>query len=101
MAAYEGLDAGELGQWTTVSGVTARVRRGPVGVVLFLAPFNYPLNEMYAMLIPALLAGNTVVMKLPTIGGQCHCLTAEAFAAHLPAGGHQLRERLGPRDLPG
>ena len=42
--------------------MTARVRRGPVGVVLFLAPFNYPLNEMYAMLIPALLMGNTVVM---------------------------------------
>ena len=66
--------------------MTARVRRGPVGVVLFLAPFNYPLNEMYAMLIPALLMGNTVVMKLPTIGGQCHLATVEAFARHLPPG---------------
>jgi len=74
------------GTWTTASGVTARVRRGPVGTILFLAPFNYPLNEMYAMLIPALLMGNTMVMKLPTIGGQCHVLTAEALAACLPAG---------------
>ena len=72
--------------WSTNSGVSARVRRGPVGTILFLAPFNYPLNEMYAMLIPALLMGNTVTMKLPTIGGQCHVLTAEAFAAHVPAG---------------
>ena len=40
-----------------------QVRRGPLGVVLFLAPFNYPLNEMYAMLIPALVLGNTCVLK--------------------------------------
>jgi len=72
--------------WSTVSGVGVRVRRGPVGVMLGLAPFNYPLNEMYAMLIPALLMGNTAVLKLPAIGSICHCLTASAFAAVLPAG---------------
>mmetsp|Transcript_28923 Transcript_28923/g.59135 ORF Transcript_28923/g.59135 Transcript_28923/m.59135 type:complete len:565 (-) Transcript_28923:208-1902(-) len=75
-----------LGQWTTLSGVTAKVRRGPVGVNLMLAPFNYPLNEMYAMLIPALLMGNVVVMKLPNIGGLAHLLTAPAFAKALPPG---------------
>jgi acyl-CoA reductase-like NAD-dependent aldehyde dehydrogenase len=26
----------------TVAGITARVRRGPVGVMLALGPFNYP-----------------------------------------------------------
>ena len=62
------------------------MRRGPVGVNLMLAPFNYPLNEMYAMLIPALLMGNVVVMKLPNIGGLAHVLTAEAFQAALPPG---------------
>jgi len=49
-------------------------------------PFNYPLNEMYAMLIPALLMGNTVVVKLPNIGGLAHVLSAPAFAAALPPG---------------
>ena len=73
-------------QWEVVSGVGVRVRRGPIGVMLALAPFNYPLNEMYAMLIPALLMGNTAVLKLPAIGGLVHVLTAEAFAASLPAG---------------
>ena len=29
---------------------------------------NYPLNETYATLIPALLMGNVVVMKVPTVG---------------------------------
>ena len=85
IASFKDEDAKGSG-WTTVSGVAARVRRGPVGAILFLAPFNYPLNEMYAMLIPALLMGNTVTMKLPTIGGQCHVLTAAAFAAHVPPG---------------
>jgi glyceraldehyde-3-phosphate dehydrogenase (NADP+) len=75
-----------LGQWTTASGITAKVRRGPIGVSLMLAPFNYPLNEMYAMLIPALLMGNVVVMKLPNCGGLAHIPTAQAFAKCLPAG---------------
>jgi glyceraldehyde-3-phosphate dehydrogenase (NADP+) len=42
--------------------------------------------QMYAMLIPALLMGNTVVMKLPTVGGLAHILTASAFATSFPPG---------------
>ncbi len=72
--------------WCDVSGVGVRVRRGPIGVFLGLAPFNYPLNEMYAMLIPALLMGNTAVLKLPAVGGLVHACTAAAFAAALPKG---------------
>ena len=45
-----------------------------------------PLNEMYAMLIPALLMGNVAVLKLPAVGGLVHVLTADAIAAALPAG---------------
>lgn len=69
----------------TVQGVTGTVRRGPVGVCLMLAPFNYPLNEMYAMMIPALLMGNVVVLKLPNFGGLVHILTVEALE-QLPPG---------------
>ena len=73
-------------QWEVVSGVGVRVRRGPIGVMLALAPFNYPLNEMYAMLIPSLLMGNVAVLKLPAIGGLVHVLTAPAFQKILPKG---------------
>ena len=86
IATLKASDGEGLGQWTTASGVRAKVRRGPVGVTLMLAPFNYPLNEMYAMLIPALLMGNVVVMKLPNIGGLAHVLSAPAFAEALPPG---------------
>ena len=35
-------------EWEEIAGgVGVKVRRGPVGVLLGLAPFNYPLNEMY------------------------------------------------------
>lgn len=73
-------------QWTTVSGVMAKTKRGPIGVMLNLGPFNYPFNETYATLIPALLMGNTVVMKIPALGGLAHMLTMEAFQATLPPG---------------
>ena len=73
-------------EWAVTSGVGVRVRRGPIGVMLALAPFNYPLNEMYAMLIPALLMGNVAVLKVPAIGGLVHMLTAKAFAEALPPG---------------
>jgi glyceraldehyde-3-phosphate dehydrogenase (NADP+) len=75
-----------FGSWQVVEGVGVRVRRGPIGVLLGMAPFNYPLNEMYAILMPALLMGNTAVLKLPNVGGLVHMLTARAFAKALPPG---------------
>ncbi len=45
------------------SGIYAQVRRGPLGVVLCLGPYNYPLNETFCLLIPALITGNTTIFK--------------------------------------
>lgn len=41
----------------------ARVHRRPVGVVGVIAPWNYPLTLALSDALPALLAGNTVVLK--------------------------------------
>lgn len=68
------------------SGIAAKLRRGPIGVMLAMGPFNYPFNETYTALIPALLMGNVVVMKIPSVGGLAHVLTMEAYASALPAG---------------
>eukprot|EP01031_Cornospumella_fuschlensis_P028437 gene28437-34330_t len=76
----------EEGGYTEVSGILARVRRGAIGVMLALGPFNYPFNETYTTLIPSLLMGNVVVMKIPTVGGLSHVLTMEAYANTLPPG---------------
>ena len=40
----------------------------PLGVVLCIPPFNYPVNLAVSKIGPALMAGNTVVMKPPTQG---------------------------------
>ncbi|MCV3743585.1 aldehyde dehydrogenase family protein [Ureaplasma sp. ES3154-GEN] len=42
--------------------------RVPLGVVLAISPFNYPLNLLMTKLAPALVAGNTVVFKPATQG---------------------------------
>jgi glyceraldehyde-3-phosphate dehydrogenase (NADP+) len=44
-------------------GFMAQIRRVPLGVALCMGPFNYPLNETFSTLIPALIMGNTVVFK--------------------------------------
>ena len=48
-------------------GTIGQIRRAPLGVVLCMGPFNYPLNETFTTLIPALIMGNTVVCKLPKL----------------------------------
>lgn len=49
-------------------GIYAQVRRGPLGVVLCMGPYNYPLNETFATLIPALIMGNTVIFRPARFG---------------------------------
>ena len=87
LAAVTKLDRFGGDVWHDFGGkISARVERGPVGVTLMLAPFNYPLNEMYAMMIPALLTGNIVLLKLPSIGALTHVLTVPALEKALPKG---------------
>lgn len=84
IAEYRSME--ETASWTTVGRLLARVRRAAIGIMLCMGPFNYPFNETYATLIPALLLGNVAVLKLPSVGGLAHILTMEAFAQHLPPG---------------
>jgi aminobutyraldehyde dehydrogenase len=44
-------------------GITSFVRREPIGVVAALSPWNYPLGVAAWKIAPALMAGNTVVLK--------------------------------------
>src|SRR5215211_3038990 len=63
------------------------IRRDPLGSVLVVAPWNYPYLCAVNSLIPALLAGNTVVLKHATQTLLCAERMSEAFAsAGMPAG---------------
>lgn len=68
------------------SGVYAHIRRGPLGVVLCLGPYNYPLNETFALLIPALIMGNTAIFKPAKHGVLLLSPLLEAFQNSFPAG---------------
>jgi glyceraldehyde-3-phosphate dehydrogenase (NADP+) len=57
-----------------------------LGVTLCAGPFNYPFNETYTTLIPSLIMGNTVVMKLPRVGVACHFPTLPLFRDCFPPG---------------
>ncbi len=67
-------------------GVYAHIRRGPLGVVLCLGPYNYPLNETFALLIPALIMGNTAIFKPAKFGVLLITPLLEAFKNSFPKG---------------
>ncbi|MGH0030061.1 MAG: aldehyde dehydrogenase family protein [Myxococcota bacterium] len=83
-------------------GFTRFVRREPLGVVLTIAPWNYPYLTAVNSVVPALLAGNTVVLRHSSQTPLCAERFAQAFeSAGLPDGvfqalhaGHAETERL-------
>lgn len=66
--------------------VIAQVRRAPLGVVLCMGPYNYPLNETFTTLIPALIMGNTVIFKPPKLGVLLHRPLLKAYQMAFPKG---------------
>jgi glyceraldehyde-3-phosphate dehydrogenase (NADP+) len=66
--------------------IIAQIRRAPLGVVLCMGPFNYPLNETFTTLIPALIMGNTVVLKPPKHGALLYAPLLSAFCEVFPRG---------------
>jgi glyceraldehyde-3-phosphate dehydrogenase (NADP+) len=67
-------------------GIIAQIRRAPLGVTLCMGPFNYPLNETFTTLIPALIMGNTVVFKPAKFGVLLLEPLLEAFRDAFPPG---------------
>jgi len=63
------------------------IRRVPLGVVLTVAPWNYPYLTAVNSIVPALMAGNAVILKHASQTPLCGERLAEAFAeAGLPDG---------------
>jgi acyl-CoA reductase-like NAD-dependent aldehyde dehydrogenase len=64
-------------------GFDRHIRRVPVGVVAVIAPWNYPYLTSVNVIVPALLAGNAVILK----PSHQTPLTAERYAAAFDAAG--------------
>ena len=66
---------------------TSSIRREPIGVVGSIAPWNYPLQMAMWKILPAVAAGNTIVLKPAEITPLTSLMVAEdALAAGIPAG---------------
>jgi acyl-CoA reductase-like NAD-dependent aldehyde dehydrogenase len=69
-----------------ISGGATRVEWVPHGVVAAILPFNWPVSVMGNKILPALLAGDTVVVKAPPTCPGAVLLVAAAMAEVLPPG---------------
>ena len=67
-------------------GIMAQIKRSSLGTVLCMGPFNYPLNETYTTLIPALIMGNTAVLKPAKYGVLLHEPLLKAYKESFPPG---------------
>jgi aldehyde dehydrogenase (NAD+) len=78
--------AAETFSWTQQIG-NSLVIREPFGVVGAITPWNYPLHQIVAKVAPALLAGNTVVLKPSEVAPSNAGILADvAQDSGLPAG---------------
>jgi len=83
--AYKKLDQ-KSAKFEKEGGIHAHIRRSPLGVVLCLGPYNYPLNETFCLLIPAIVMGNTAVFKPAKHGVLLITPLLKAFQESFPAG---------------
>ncbi|MDP3235860.1 MAG: NADP-dependent glyceraldehyde-3-phosphate dehydrogenase [Myxococcales bacterium] len=67
-------------------GIMGQVRRVPLGVALCMGPYNYPLNETFSTMFPALLMGNPVIFKPAKFGVLLVQPLLEAFRDCFPPG---------------
>ena len=67
-------------------GIIGQIRRAPLGVVLCMGPYNFPLYETFTTLIPALVMGNTILLKPPRFGILLFQPLLEAFRDSFPPG---------------
>ena len=87
IAELRALDGGAIysGQAGKTTHHAKNVSR-PLGTVLCVAPFNYPINEFLTTVIPALLMGNVVIAKTPRFGVLASQVVMAGFAEAFPAG---------------
>ena len=70
----------------------AVIVRDPMGVVVVLAPWNFPADEILLLALPALVAGNAVIVKPSEVAPLTGALVVEALASAVPPGVVQLAQ---------
>ncbi|MFG2970324.1 aldehyde dehydrogenase family protein [Streptomyces sp. NPDC048288] len=90
------ITAAERFEWTAVVENSLVVRE-PIGVVGAITPWNFPLQQLVTKVVPAMLAGNTVVLKPSELSPLSARMFAEiATEAGLPNGVLNVVQGTGP-----
>ncbi|MFC4858255.1 aldehyde dehydrogenase family protein [Actinophytocola glycyrrhizae] len=91
------LEEVEAGALDPVTVGNSTIVRDPIGVVAAITPWNFPLQQMVAKVTPALVAGNTVVLKPSEVAPLTAGLLAAIIdEAGLPAGVFNMVHGTGP-----
>ncbi|WP_288251484.1 aldehyde dehydrogenase family protein [uncultured Hydrogenophaga sp.] len=89
------IDCAQAFRWSSTLGHSEVVRE-PFGVVGCITPWNFPLHQIVLKVVPALLAGNTIVLKPSELTPQTTQLVCEALhEAALPDGVFNVVNGLG------
>jgi acyl-CoA reductase-like NAD-dependent aldehyde dehydrogenase len=62
-----------------------QIRSDPLGVVLIIGPWNYPINLMLAPLVGAIAAGNCAVLKPSEISVNASMVMADLIPKYVPS----------------
>ena len=72
-------------EWIDIDGARAELRYDPMGVVLAIMPWNFPLWQFIRFAAPAILAGNAVVLKhAPNVMGSAELMVSALHEAGVP-----------------
>jgi acyl-CoA reductase-like NAD-dependent aldehyde dehydrogenase len=85
------MDILEFAQQPQKHGNSVVVRQA-LGVVVVLSPWNFPVDEILLLALPALAAGNTVIVKPSEVTPECGALTVSLLASVLPPNTIQLAQ---------
>ena len=73
-----------------IEGKNFRTSRAPKGIALCVGPFNYPFNETFNVVVPALLMGNAVIFKTPKVGMPASHAVLDELGKAVPPGAIHL-----------
>jgi acyl-CoA reductase-like NAD-dependent aldehyde dehydrogenase len=81
----------EAAQEPVTHGTSVVVRQA-LGVVVVLSPWNFPVDEILLLTLPALAAGNTVIVKPSEVTPECGAVVVSSLASVLPPNTIQLAQ---------
>ncbi len=73
----------DLKELKVMLDMKGKIRRAPLGVVLVIAPWNYPIQSALHPLVGAIAGGNTVVVKPSEVSSNCSAVISRLVKKYM------------------